>query len=91
MAEILRGVSQRLSDGERTWEAEKHSLEGHTNRTQHSLREAQATADQLRYTLPKARQASEGFAIGQYAILQCVLMLDAIVQSMKDFLSWLHQ
>ncbi len=48
MAEMLRGVSQRLSDGERTWEAEKHSLEGHVNRTQHSMREAQATADQLR-------------------------------------------
>jgi hypothetical protein len=48
MAEMLRGVSQRLSDGERTWEAEKRSLEGHVNRTQHSMREAQATADQLR-------------------------------------------
>lgn len=48
MAEMLRGVSQRLSDGGRTWEAEKRSLEGHINRTQHSMREAQATADQLR-------------------------------------------
>ncbi len=70
MAEMLRGVSQRLSDGERTWEAEKRSLEGYINRTQHSMREAQATADQLRYTLPKATQPSEVVAIGQYVILQ---------------------
>ena len=54
MAEMLRGVSQRLSDGERTWEAEKRSLEGHNHQAQHSMREAQATADQLRYTLTKA-------------------------------------
>ena len=60
MAEMLRGVSQRLSDGERTWEAEKRSLEGYINRTQHSMREAQATAEQLRYTLFNTTQASEG-------------------------------
>ena len=51
MAEMLRGVSQRLSDGERTWEGEKRSLEGQLNRTQHSMREAQACADQLRWAL----------------------------------------
>ncbi len=51
MAEVLRGVGQRLSDGERTWEAEKRSLEGHLNRTQHSMREAQANADQLRWAM----------------------------------------
>ena len=45
---MLRGMSQRLSDGERSWEADKRGLEGQLSRTLHSLREFQATADQLR-------------------------------------------
>ena len=45
---MLHRVSQRLSDGERSWEADKRGLEGQLNRTLHSLRESQATADQLR-------------------------------------------
>ena len=45
---MLRGMSQRLSDGERSWEGDKRGLEGQLNRTLHSLRESQATADQLR-------------------------------------------
>ena len=48
MAEMLRGVNQRLTDGERSWESEKRGLEGQLNRNLHSLRECQATADQLR-------------------------------------------
>ena len=48
LAELLRGVSQRLTDGERSWESEKRGLEGQLNRNLHSLRELQATADQLR-------------------------------------------
>lgn len=48
LAEMLRGMGQRLSDGERSWEADKRGLEGQLNRTLHSLRESQASADQLR-------------------------------------------
>ena len=48
LAEMVRGLSQRLSDGERAWEAEKRSLEGQISRAQHSVREAQAAAEQLR-------------------------------------------
>lgn len=45
---MLRGTSQRLSDGERSWEADKRGLEGQLNCSLHSLHESQATADQLR-------------------------------------------
>lgn len=45
---MLRGVSQRLSEGERGWEGEKRGLEGQCSRALHSLRESQAAADQLR-------------------------------------------
>ncbi len=45
---MLRGVTQRLTDGERSWEGEKRGLEGQLSRSLHSLRECQATADQLR-------------------------------------------
>lgn len=59
---MLRGMSQRLSDGERSWEADKRGLEGQVNRTLHSLRESQATADQLRcasvHVLPCANLGS---------------------------------
>lgn len=48
LAEMLRGMGQRLNDGERSWEADKRGLEGQLNRTLHSLRESQASADQLR-------------------------------------------
>ncbi|KAL3152356.1 hypothetical protein ABBQ32_001417 [Trebouxia sp. C0010 RCD-2024] len=48
LAEMLREVRQRLTDGERSWESEKRGLEGQLNRNLHSLHECQATADQLR-------------------------------------------
>ena len=46
---MLRGVSQRLSDGERGWEGEKRGLEGQLSRTLQAVRQAEATADQLRF------------------------------------------
>ena len=48
---MVRGLSQRLSDGERGWEGEKRGLEGQCSRALHSLRESQASADQLRSAL----------------------------------------
>lgn len=53
LAEMLRVVGQRLSDGERNWEAEKHSLEAQISRTQQSMHEAQASSEQLRLVILK--------------------------------------
>ena len=71
---MLRGMSQRLSDGECNWEADKRGLEGQLNRTLHSLRESQATADQLRSACQRALQcASPGSACNSFiAYMQLV-------------------
>ena len=49
LAQLLQGTSQRLADTERSWQADKRSLEGQLATGQHGLRDAQASNDQLRY------------------------------------------
>lgn len=59
LAEMLREVRQRLTDGERSWESEKRGLEGQLNRNLHSLHECQATADQLRLASLHTKRKSD--------------------------------
>ena len=49
LAQLLQSTSQRLADTERSWQADKRSLEGQLATGQHGLRDAQAANDQLRY------------------------------------------
>lgn len=48
LADMLKGVSQRLSEGQRGWEGDRRALEGQLHRAEQSLRECQASCDQLR-------------------------------------------
>ena len=48
LADMLKGVCQRLSEGQRGWEGDRRALEGQLHRAEQSLRECQASCDQLR-------------------------------------------